>query len=262
MAEEEAGRSSTEDRKATENVLTQKFGPLPLFVWVALGAGILGAFILLKKKGGGAAAATPVANGIAGNQGSGGSSDSGGSSVDTSQFASAADFKQLQSDITGQLGAIQGNETALGQGIANTNSTLTQTQAGLSNLGNTVNGLNVGGTGATGASRADLASLANEVAALAGSGSFAGQSSVAAIGQNAANIGRANSGAVNSGTSILPGTPVAAPATSNYDSAFNVLTANNGSPAAGVSRGTFDSFTSQFGRAPNDAYELAKFAGK
>ncbi len=233
MAEEEVTTHSADtDRKATENVLTQKFGPLPLFVWVALGAGILGAFILLKKKGGGAAAATPVANGIAGNQGSGGSSDTSGSSVDTSQFASAADFKQLESDITGQLGAIQGNETALGQGIANTNTTLTQTQAGLSNLGQTVNGLNHGSTGATGASSADIATLASEIQALTGTAAFAGQSSVQNIGQQAGQIANRNSGNVvslpgggNAPAPIPVGTP-AGPRYNDQGQAYDQATVN------------------------------------
>lgn len=216
MAEEEGGKSADTDRKATENVLTQKFGPLPLFVWVALGAGLLGAFILLKKKGGTAGGATPVATGISGGQsggGSGGTADTSGfvsSSQETTDIATVGkQITDLTKSMTDQLTAIQGNETALGTGIANTNTTLTQTQAGLSSLGTTVGGLNSGYTGPTGASQADLAALASEIQALTGSAAFAGQSSIAAIGQNAGNIASRNSGtAVSSGTSHVPGVQI------------------------------------------------------
>lgn len=196
--EGEGGRSPGEDRKATENVLTQKFGPLPLFVWVALGAGVLGAFLLLKKKGGSTGAATPVATGISGGQsGGGGGADTSGfvsSGQETADIASVgSQISDLSKSVTDQLSAIQGNETALGTGIANTNSALGQTQSAVSNLGAQVNGLSSGAGGATGASRADLAALANEIQALAGSGSFSGQSSVAAIGQQAGQIAGRNS---------------------------------------------------------------------
>ncbi len=55
---------------------------------------------------------------------------------------------------------------------------------------------------------------------------------------------------------LAPTTPM----TGSQSSLYDVLTANNGSPAAGISKDVFQNFLTQNGRNPNDAAELAGFA--
>jgi len=94
-----------------ENIVTQKVGPLPLVVWVAGGAGVIGLFILLTHKGN---------NGASANQ-----TNSVSALAPTSAEAFGT-IEQQQQDVVNALTTLGQNQSALGGSMSTLTGIVTQ----------------------------------------------------------------------------------------------------------------------------------------
>jgi len=94
-----------------ENIVTQKVGPLPLVVWVAGGAGVIGLFILMTHKGNNGAAANQT-NQI--------------SSLAPTEAEAFGTIEQQQQDVTNALTTLGNNQSALGGSLSTLTGIITQ----------------------------------------------------------------------------------------------------------------------------------------
>jgi len=137
-----------------ENVITQKVGPLPLVVWVAGGAGVIGLFILMTHKG---------------NNGSSANQTNQISALAPTEAEAFGTIEQQQQDVTNALTTLGNNQAALGGSIntlsgteavnwANANTQFgniltgqqqlsTQVGTGFTNIGDVLTGITTGISG-------------------------------------------------------------------------------------------------------------------
>jgi len=94
-----------------ENIVTQKVGPLPLVVWVAGGAGIIGLFILMTHKGN---------NGASANQ------TNQVSSLAPTEAEAFGTIEQQQQDVVNALTTLGQNQSALGGSMSTLTGIVTQ----------------------------------------------------------------------------------------------------------------------------------------
>ena len=95
------------------DVITQKVGPLPLVVWVAGGAGVVGLFLLMTHKGN---------NSAQGNQ------TNSVNALSPTEAQAFGTIEQQQQDVTNALTTLGQNQSALG-GSMSTLSGLSQQEA-------------------------------------------------------------------------------------------------------------------------------------